>query len=328
MNDTVAHKFLKALRYIYIRALRKEKKHDGNVSSIDDVGAYIYDILSSGKPCMIARYGYTELDAVCNYLGVRSGKKDVIGFIKGEPKQWWWSQYVIEHMRMWTGFFPATPDMLSKFGELMLEDSKQLDVIGSWRESEQYVCPENVKKVRLSLLEPWLSRNPWSRVLEGKRVLVIHPFATTIKQQYARREKLFKNQLVLPQFKSLRVIPAVQSIGGGAAGFKSWFDALEWMKSEMDKEAYDVALIGCGAYGFPLAAHAKRTGHQAVHLGGALQLMFGIRGKRWDDKIVHGGERYGIPEDAYTSMYNEYWVRPSSEETPTTANQVEGGCYW
>lgn len=47
----------------------------------------------------------------------------------------------------------------------------------------------------------------------------------------------------------------------------------------MDKVEYDVCLIGCGAYGFPLAAHAKRTGHKAIHLGGSLQLLFGIAGK-------------------------------------------------
>ena len=50
------------------------------------------------------------------------------------------------------------------------------------------------------------------------------------------------------------------------------------MKSQMDQTDYDIALIGCGAYGFPLAAHAKRMGKQAIHMGGSLQLLFGIRG--------------------------------------------------
>ena len=34
---------------------------------------------------------------------------------------------------------------------------------------------------------------------------------------------------------------------------------------------FEVALIGCGAYGLPLAAHVKRLGKKAVHLGGATQ---------------------------------------------------------
>ena len=32
------------------------------------------------------------------------------------------------------------------------------------------------------------------------------------------------------------------------------------MKMQMDEEDYDIALIGCGAYGMSLAAHAKRKG--------------------------------------------------------------------
>ena len=41
---------------------------------------------------------------------------------------------------------------------------------------------------------------------------------------------------------------------------------------------FDVALIGCGAYGFPLAAKLKTAGKQAIHLGGVLQALFGIKG--------------------------------------------------
>lgn len=94
---------------------------------------------------------------------------------------------------------------------------------------------------------------------------MVHPFAETIERQYNRREELFDNPDTLPAFASLRTVKAVQSIGNEANGFGTWFDALEWMEKELDKEPYDVALIGCGAYGFPLAAYAKRTGHKAVH---------------------------------------------------------------
>lgn len=125
----------------------------------------------------------------------------------------------------------------------------------------------------------------------GKRVVVIHPFYQSINSQYKRKSKIFPNGF-LPDF-SLRVIPAVQSIGGKHSNYSNWFEALEWMKNELDKESYDIALLGCGAYGFPLAAHAKRTGHKAVHLGGSLQLFFGIKGKRWEGNgYVNGPNNY------------------------------------
>ena len=55
------------------------------------------------------------------------------------------------------------------------------------------------------------------------------------------------------------------------------------MENEIDKHDYEVCLIGCGAYGLPLAAHVKKQGKKAIHIGGALQLLFGIMGKRWID---------------------------------------------
>ena len=109
----------------------------------------------------------------------------------------------------------------------------------------------------------------------------MHPFAESIQSQYSKRELLFENQYVLPEFKSLRVIKAVQSIAGNPCGFDTWFEALDYMKREMEKEDFDIALIGCGAYGFPLTVHANRMGKVGIHLAGWLQMLFVISGKRW-----------------------------------------------
>ena len=53
------------------------------------------------------------------------------------------------------------------------------------------------------------------------------------------------------------------------------------MYTEAVKIDFDTAIIGCGAYGFPLAAKLKAAGKQAFHMGGATQLLFGIKGSRW-----------------------------------------------
>lgn len=95
------------------------------------------------------------------------------------------------------------------------------------------------------------------------------------------------------------------------------------MKDETDRYDYDLALIGCGAYGFPLAAHCKRTGHQALHIGGVLQLLFGIKGRRWETEGIYQTD---FPYAA--TYYNDYWVRPDESEKPAEARRVEDGCYW
>jgi glycerol-3-phosphate dehydrogenase len=79
---------------------------------------------------------------------------------------------------------------------------------------------------------------------------------------------------------------------------------------------FDVAIIGCGAYGFPLAAHVKRMGKKSIHLGGATQILFGIKGKRWlDDKN-------------FDNIINEHFVFPSAADKVNNYQLMEGGAYW
>ena len=172
------------------------------------------------------------------------------------------------------------------------------------------------KLTHLVAMEPYSYTEPWSKQLENKKVLVVHPFEESIIRQYARREKLYKNPDVLPQFE-LQTIKAVQTIAGQKDDrFETWFDALEYMKQEIRKRDFDVAIIGCGAYGMPLAVEVKRMGKQAVHMGGATQILFGIKGARWDNNA------------SISSRYNEYWVRPSEREQCSNSSAVENSCYW
>jgi len=57
-------------------------------------------------------------------------------------------------------------------------------------------------------------------------------------------------------------------------------------------------------------------GKQAIHLGGATQILFGIRGARWDEM------------ETYRKLYNKHWIRPNEMEVPKDANRIEDGCYW
>lgn len=319
---------LKALRKIYSKLFgSKSSAYDRGITDPDKVSELIYNLLASGKPCMIARYGSTEMFAITNYLGVIAKHHSAWKYIQGKQFTWWWEDNVKDQMTRWSGFFPSTESNLMRFGDLMLEDSKLVDILGSWQKNELYLSSvlTEAKKIQLMYLDPFWSKKPWSRALDGKKVLVVHPFAESIKSQYEKRKYLFKVQDTLPDFKSLEVIKAIQSIGGDSNGYKDWFEALEYMMSEIDKHDYDVCLIGCGAYGFPLAAHVKRMGKQAIHMGGSLQLLFGIMGNRWDHDEPHYENGVFI---YYAGLENEYWVRPSASERPKSHKVVENSCYW
>jgi len=276
--------------------------------------------LESKTPTMVGRFGSTELTCIRNYLGVTQSssffRRSVL-YITGKGGPLWWEGESLENMIHASGFFPPSFELLERFCVRMLEDMQLVDILGSWMSWEKLVERQLRQAVRVNLvdLQPYRHANPWSEALAGKTVLVVHPFTRTIESQYRRRSALFEDQRTLPEFE-LKTLTAVQSIGHNETPYASWFDALSHMEDAMSDMEFDVALIGAGAYGFPLAAHAKRLGRIGIHLGGATQLLFGIRGKRWDE--YH----------ELVKFYNESWVRPAPDERPPNYASIEGGSYW
>lgn len=268
--------------------------------------AIIKKELVKDKPSMIARFGSVEIKAIL-YPRVPRVIQHLV------------KKRVFTSMTINAGFFPSNEVNIRKFSNMMLEDMKLLDVLGSWRIEERFLQKffPTAKRIKLSSLEPYLQKDPWSELLKDKKVLVIHPFSTTLESQYTNnREYLFTDKRVLPKFKTFETIRAVQTIAGTNSVFSDWFEALDYMKTEIDKKDFDIAIIGCGAYGFPLAAHVKRMGKKAVHLGGSTQILFGIKGKRW------------LENNNFTTIINEYFVSPSDEDKIKNATKVEDGCYW
>jgi hypothetical protein len=280
----------------------------------------IHAALLSPAPLMVARVGSTESLCLVNYLGVKNPDKykNARSFIKGQTPPWWWDTATIDQMQRWSGFFPGSIDRIGQFCELMLSDLKNIDILGAWLKDEQFYKEqlEGAKRVMLEDLEPFFVERPWTAALRGKKVLVVHPFEETIRQQFLVREKLFPNNL-LPDFE-LKTVKAVQTIAGETSRFRDWFEALDFMKEQIAATDYDICILGCGAYGLPLASFIKQSGKKAIHLGGVTQLLFGIKGKRWENYIVY----------PYENLFNDYWVRPGSGEKPRNAHIVEGACYW
>lgn len=193
---------------------------------------------------------------------------------------------------------------------------KQCDCLASWRIEEVFFLKhlKKAKRIGLDTLDPVNDKEQfsWYKALEGKKVLVVSPFAELIEYQYNHnRKRIWSNKDILTKYIKLETVKAVNSIGGNCE-YASWFDALEAMEEEIKKKDFDIALLGCGAYGFPLAAYIKSIGKKAVHIGGATQLIFGIKGKRWQN----------------ASYINEYWISPRPEDRPKGFEKVEGGCYW
>jgi hypothetical protein len=272
----------------------------------------VRDMLMRGEPGLVARLGSSELRCITYFTRWSLLRK------AGAP----YPRSVRREMRLNAGFFPASASNLDRVATELLSAASQADVMAVWynRNEDRIVrryCP-SASLVELSCLEAMRFQSPWTAALAGKVVLVVHPFARSIESQYrAHRRELFANPAILPEFE-LKTIRSVQSIAGNTDGFENWFDALRHMSDLIRAEQFDIAIVGAGAYGLPLAAFVKSLGKQAIHLGGATQILFGIKGRRWETEYA----------DSIGALINEHWVRPLPEETPERSAMVEGGSYW
>lgn len=283
----------------------------------------IFSQLHGDSPCMICRFGCGEMETALRHLDISrpgSAFRKSLDLLTGRGGPFWWDNSIRGGMNWIAGLFPPTNETLDRFGARVLEDCKEIDILASWLAGEKRLgarCFPKAKCIPLTDLEPFFVAKPWTRILEGKRVLLVHPFEATIRHQYARRKMLFSHPEVLPGF-TLKTYKTVQSLAGNNTGFATWFDALDHMCREIAQIDFDIALIGAGAYGMSIAAYIKREmGKKAVHMGGATQLLFGIKGVRWDNR----------PEYAQR-LYNEHWIRPLPEDRPRNCETVEGGSYW
>jgi hypothetical protein len=296
---------------------------------------YIYNLLEADKPCMISRFGTTEMNCINNYLCVKSDSNyisKVINYIIDHTHTPWWNTPHFKVMSVYSGIFPPSVETSEKFSERYLQDIPYIDLLGSFQYHEKFMpLRDDVIKVQLETLYPLFVENPWTRILEGKKVLVVHPFDTTIRRQFENKEGIFSNPNVLPDFE-LITLRAVQSVGGAEVPYKDWFEALKYMEDIISNIDFDICILGCGAYGMPLAAHVKRIGKKSVHVGGGTQLLFGIKGKRWEEEEVYKGVwKYRPNEEIainYLNLFNKHWVYPDKNEKPKGAENVEGACYW
>ena len=215
------------------------------------------------------------------------------------------------------GVYPDDDKVLNDFFNLYHSSIESMDVAASWITNDKtFISTINprTKFVVLRSLEPYYHSNPWSSVLKGQDVVVVSPFSETVNSQYKKRELLWKDKEVLPEFNLMTVQSPYLSLGQGEEA--SWFSALDRMYKEILHKKPKIVLVGAGGYSLPLISKLKAEGISGVHLGGANQILFGIKGRRWDEHEV------------ISDFYNEHWARPGDREVPKDNNLIEDGCYW
>lgn len=290
----------------------------------EESNALIAELIKSGKPFWVGRYGASEMQFLNSVLFEKYGNGK-IGFLN------WDIESRLAILCKNAGFFPEKIEFGLKYADACFEAAHNMDIHAMWDIwMEEYMLGRfetEAKVMRWKNMAPYYQREkngdvPWTSALKGKKVLVINPFVDSIAKQYEDNRtrlfsKIFDADMILPEFE-LKTLKSVQTIAGNTdSRFSNWFEALDWMIEECRKIDFDVALIGCGAYGFLLANAIKLMGKGAIQTCGSTQMFFGVLGERWtNDKILMG------------EVINEFWVRPSDYERVPDSDKVEGSCYW
>jgi hypothetical protein len=278
--------------------------------------------LGSPAPCAIGKIGTTEL------LGLEFFER----WIRPPwPKSASWHRPA-SRLYYCSGLFPVRKDVFFRWAEEYRSALHSLDVVAQWQPGNIYEgvlekkiinreCPQAFRAGR-SLIHFFLGnhRSGWLDDLARLRWLVIHPFEKTIQAQLPHLTEvgvfsLSADPAVRQRARDTRILRCPQFAYMEPPRHRDWLHALEDMKREMERQAedFDIALVGAGAWSLPLTAHAKKIGKKGMHLGGALQLLFGIKGGRFDD---------------WSILYNDRWIRPLAEERPPNHRLMEQGAYW
>jgi hypothetical protein len=252
------------------RRLWERAKYTGSEILSEEEGNALI-AASIQKPIAIGKIGSSELAALRHYLR-RADSREQCKF----------PGWVVKNLYRIAGVYPPDPPVVSRFCKTFAEALTHLDVLAVWfnfgENSARHRFAPRATLTHFYALEPYCHDRPWSWHLAEKRVLVVSPFAKTIQAQYERRQEIWRPRPeVLPDFQLLTLRSPLSAFLTAPA-YPDWFAALDAMREQMDSMRFDVAIVGAGAWSLPLVAHAKSLGACAIHLGGATQVLFGIRG--------------------------------------------------
>lgn len=299
-------------RNVFLDAAKRSGRAVGRpFISNEEFNSLLKERLVSEEPFFCCRYGNSELTA-CFYALLR--EKGILDDI---------SSKLLKTAKTGPGVFPEKEEIYLKFAEEYIVALKNADLNAYWGTvlMEEYLIDHtmsnNCVQYAMRALEPFPYDEPWTMALEGRDVLIVHPFDELIERQYQRRKEIFPEKEILPDC-NLKVVKAIQSSGETVPQeYTDWSEALDALYNRCMEQDFDVALLACGSYAVPLAARMKQAGKKAIVLGGMMQLLFGIKGARWE-----------LSRPDIVALYNDFWVRATEYKVKDADKMTDGPAYW
>lgn len=298
------------------------------MNDIERGACFITESVKSKKPFFVGKIGTSELDILIFYIQHRQPPA-----VRPYPQS-----YVINITRN-AGLFPATDVAIDNWASYMIQNVlPNGDGFAAWNPSPELAAFETalIKKLSpkaalfpLRSLEPYYVddvENRWTYMIPSNtKVAVVSPFLNSIENQWKKHGEIWKNNPIWgsnpPEIIPIRsgYSPSLSSTNGKWSEEvinQGWQAAVNQIVNEVKEVEARFAIVGCGALSLPVCYKLKEEGIASVHTGGATQILFGIKGRRW---LNHG---------TISNFFNSSWEFPVKEEIPSKAREIEGGCYW
>ena len=148
--------------------------------------AYLQERIQSRKPLLLTRYGCGVLCGAIDYTNQPTAK-NIVRYLTWQTNCLGWREMTGRNLSVGDGFYPIDKQNLTRFGRLINDIIPDIDILASIMQQETYfdnAYSPTIQKCTFEDIEPWRWKNPWTKALQGLRVLVVHPFVNTIQRQY------------------------------------------------------------------------------------------------------------------------------------------------
>ncbi len=230
-----------------------------------------------------------------------------------------------------SALIPADVEFQLEFNKFYVSQMKQLDYLGVYPEIRP-PTPElfdyhdlttdciDYHDMQPDRSTPANDAQCYLPLFEGKNILLLCPFSDLLASRANR--KLFE-QLWSKTGKKWFYPASVSAISfpytydpKTQERFGTSYEFLQYLYEKIERHTFDAALIAAAGHAIPIAAHIKRQGKIAIDLGGPLQILFGVIGKRWRSR--------GKWKQAY---FNEHWIDMPEQYRPEFLGS-DRGTYW
>lgn len=250
--------------------------------------SHINSLFVNADKYFIARVGNVELSAICENKITPQLTQNAGFYGSDEDYKEWKIRYVRALME---SDCVACVYSCSSFTKLEAELYMSLNI---WKPNIPYMEDD---------------MNYWLELLDNlPKVGVVSYFAKDMERQVKHLDKIH-NRKISTEFEFVASLNTIE----GNIPDKDYFSVLEDLKNEcLKKKDIKYWFLSCGSYGLLLGNELKNEGKNVYYVGGFLQMIFGLKGKRWDTRNIN-------------KLYNKWWKYPSIK--PVNGDKVEDWCY-